>query len=138
MLISLFPVSFHRSRSLTTDGAVEFEILALGATADTGGDVQTLIVDTGPANLEVKSAVFADNGNTWALGTTNGLDQVVWEYSPDTSAWTIFETAGTPYLLASNVATGATRNVYFRLTMPVETTSSNQYGVTVTVVATAP
>lgn len=126
------------SISLTTDGAVEFGILALGATADTSGDVQTVKVDVGPANLEIKSTVFADNGNTWSLGVISGPDQVVWEYSPDASAWTIFEAADTLYLLASNVATEATQDIYFRLTIPTETSSSDQYSTTVTIVATAP
>lgn len=121
-----------------TDGLVEFGILALGATADTSGDVQTVLVETGPADLEVKSTVFADNGNTWTLGASNGPDQAVWEFSPDNSAWTIFEIADTLYPLASNVAQGGTEDVYFRLTMPTETLSSNQYGATVTIVATSP
>lgn len=126
------------SISLTTDGVVDFGILALGAIADTSGDVQTIQVDTGPVNFDVKSTAFADNGNTWNLGTTNGPDQVVWEYSSDASVWSIFEAEDTLYSLVSNVAEGVTQDIYFRLTMPTETASSNQYGATATIVATVP
>ena len=127
------------SISLLTDGLVELGMAELEATADSSGDIQTVRVDTGPADLDIKSTVFSDGtGHTWALGTTNGDNQVIWEFSPDGSEWTIFEAADTPYLLASNVAQGATQDVYFRITMPTSSSSDEQFSATITILATAP
>lgn len=133
------------SISLQTDGTTPFGILVLGATKDTTpsgtNDVQTVKVDVGPANLSVKSSNFSDGtGNTWTLGSTNGDNQVKWEFSKEAtpSAWTTFEVANNLYPLAANVAQGATQSIYFKLTMPTSTVSSNQYSATVTIVATAP
>ncbi|MBZ9577697.1 peptidase S8 [Patescibacteria group bacterium] len=126
------------SISLTTDGLVEFGTLPLEATADSSEDVQTVSINIGPANLDVRSTVFSDNGNSWSLGTTNGDNQVVWEYSEDGSIWTIFEAPDTLYDLADNVAQGNTQNLYLQITMPTETSSSNQYSSVVTIVATEP
>jgi len=44
--------------SLTSDAAVDFGVLAFNVTADTAGDIQTISVDTGPADLDIKSTVF--------------------------------------------------------------------------------
>lgn len=130
------------SITLTTDGSVAFSILALGSTEDTtpGGinKVQTVRVDTGPANLNIKTSLFSDGVNTWTLGTASGPNQVIWEYSPDGSTWTIFTAANVWYTLANNVAAGTTQDIYFRLTMPTSTASSNQYSGTITVMAVAP
>ncbi|MCH8741915.1 S8 family serine peptidase [Patescibacteria group bacterium] len=138
-LSSLVPVV---SISLTTDGLVEFGILPLGSTEDTTpsgiNDVQTISIDTGPADLDIKSTVFSDNGNTWSLGSTNGANQVKWEFSADASAWNTFLTPNTLTDLANNVAQGVTQNLYLRITMPTDTASANQYSSTVTIVATAP
>ncbi|GAH91655.1 unnamed protein product, partial [marine sediment metagenome] len=124
--------------SLTTDGLVEFDIVALGATKDSSGDVQIIRVDAGPANLNVKSTVFSDNGNSWSLESASGLNQVKWEFSPDTSAWNTFLAAGTLYYLVNNVVEGNTQDLYLRITMPTETSSSAEYSSMVTIVATAP
>ena len=130
------------SISLITDGTTPFGIVPLDTVIDTTSsgtnDVQTVKVDSGPVDLNIKSTVFSDNGNSWSLGTTNGDNQVVWEYSKDESIWSIFETADTLYSLSSNLETGETQHIYFRLTMPDATASSNEYGSTVRVVATAP
>lgn len=126
------------SISLTTDGLVEFGVLALGAVATSSGDVQTVQVDTGPANLNIKSINFSDGINIWTLGATNGANQVKWEFSKEGTTWTAFSTANTLFTLDTNVAQGGTRNLYLRLTMPSQSSSSNQYSTTVTIVATAP
>ncbi len=130
------------SISLTTDGSVDFGILPLGSTKDTTptglNDVQTISVDVGPANLDVKSTVFCDNGNCWNLGSTSGLNQVKWEFSPNTSIWNTFLAPDTLYDLANNVPQDNTQNLYLRITMPTETSSSNPYSSTITIVATAP
>lgn len=127
------------SISLTTNGLVEFGTVALGAMVDSSGDVETIRVDTGPANLDVKSTIFSDNGNSWSLGLTNGANEVKWEFSTDGNNWTIFEVAGNTYSLGVNPHnTGTTQNLYLQLTMPTYTASTNQYSSTVTIVATAP
>ncbi len=126
------------SISLTTDGLAEFGIVALGATVDSSGDVQTVSVNTGPANLDVKSTVFSDGIYTWSLGSTNGDNQVKWEFSPDTNTWNTFLAADTLYDLADDVAEESTQDLYLRITLPTETSSSAQYSSTVTIVATEP
>lgn len=127
------------SISLTTDGTVDFGTMALGAVADSSGDVQTISIDTGPADLDVKSTVFSDNGNSWSLGTGSGANQVQWEFATSTSgSWQTFSAADTLYNLADNLAETNTQNLYLRITMPTETASANQYSSTVTIMATAP
>jgi len=128
--------------SLTTDGATPFGIVGLGATKDTTpsgtNDVQTVQVTTGPANLSVRSTAFSDGANIWTLGTTNGANQVKWEFSKDASVWTTFLSANTLFTLDNSVAQGATRNLYLRLTMPTSTTSNSQHQATATIVASSP
>ena len=130
------------SINLTTDGTTPFEIIPLNTIIDTTisgiDDVQTVQIEDGPADLNIKTTVFSDNGNNWSLGTGNGDNQVVWEYSKEGSSWTVFETADTLYPLSSNLAAGGTQDIYFRLTMPTATASSNEYGSTVTIMATEP
>jgi len=126
--------------SITTDGIVNFGIVALGEATTTGEAEKEIIrIDSGPANLDVKSTVFSDNGNTWNLGLTNGPNQVKWEFTSSTvGPWTTFATTTAIYSLASGLATNATSSLYLKLTMPIETSSSAQYSSTVTIVATAP
>ncbi len=128
--------------SITTDGSVEFGYQPLDTTIDSTAsgvdDVQTISVDSGPADLDVESTNFSDGTNTWSLSTSNGADQVVWDFSNDGSTWTTFAQANTLYTFDTNVSEGATRDIYFRLTMPTSTSSYNQHSSTVTVTATAP
>lgn len=130
------------SITLSTDGAVNFGILPLNSTKDTtaGGvnDVQTVSVVVGPANLDVKSTVFSDGANTWNLGSVNGINQVKWEFSPNAASWNTFLTPNTLFNLANNVAQGASQNLYLRITMPTQSSSSAQHGSTITIMATAP
>ncbi len=126
------------SISLVTDGLVDYGICDLGSTADNSGDVEVVQVDTGPAELDVKSSIFSNGGESWSLGAANGEDQVVWEFSPDGSAWTIFETAETQYPLAGSVAEGASQDLYLRLTLPTSSSSGDEFSATVTLIATAP
>jgi subtilisin family serine protease len=85
--------------ALTTGGSVSFGTVALSAAVDSTGDVETVRVLTGPADLYVKSTAFSDGSNLWSLGIANGTDQVVWEFSPDaaTSTWAVLEQADTLY-----------------------------------------
>lgn len=130
------------SITLSTDGTIEFGILGLGDTQDTTAsglnDVQTVTVDTGPVDLDIRTTTFSDNGNSWSLGSSNGVDQAQWEFSPDGSSWTTFTAAYTLFPLASSVSQGATQDTYFRLTMPTSTTSNDQYDSDITIVASSP
>lgn len=124
--------------SITTDGTIEFGTAALEATVNSLGDVQTIHVDTGPVDLKVKSTNFSGGTNYWNLATTNGANQVKWDFSKEGSAWINFIAADTLYGLVNNLATGDNQNIYFQLLMPTTTSSYNQHGVNVTVVATTP
>lgn len=131
------------SISLNTDGAVTFGTQPLDSTNDTTSsginDVETISVDSGPADLSVSSSTFSDGSNTWSLGSTdNGADTVFWEFSPDGSSWNTFAVADTSYTLATNVAQGSTQDLYLRLTTPTTTSSYNQHSSTVTITASAP
>jgi serine protease AprX len=130
------------SISLTTDGTTPFGILPLNTTIDTTpagtNDVQTVRVDTGPAKLDIRTTLFSDGTNNWTLGSANGDNQVVWEYSKEGTTWNKFLAANNLYLFDSNVPQSETRNLYLKLTMPTATVSSAQYSSTVTIVATAP
>ena len=129
--------------AITTDGAVAFGTVALSTVVTSGpsgvNDVQTISVLNGPASLYVKTTAFSDGlGSTWSLGGANGANQAKWEFSKDDSTWTTLTTADTLFTLDQNVPTGATRNLYLRLTMPTSTTSANQHSATITVVAVSP
>ncbi|MCH8821103.1 S8 family serine peptidase [Patescibacteria group bacterium] len=139
-----FDVSFGEAAIailLNTDGTTPFGAIALGQTIDTTAsgtdDVQTIQVLAGPADLNIKSTNFSDGANTWFLNTTNGADQVLWEFSEDGLLWNPFTSSGTlfPY---GNVAQGATKDIYFRLTLPNTTSSNKEHSATVTIVATEP
>lgn len=130
------------SISITTDGSVSFGTLATGVTRDTTAsgvnDHEAVIIDSGPADLDIKSSSFTDGGDTWGLGETNGVDQVKWEFSKDGSLWTTFAVADNLYSLDTNVAQGQTKNVYFKITMPASTDSYTQHSSTVTIIASTP
>lgn len=130
------------SITLTTDGAVGFGILPIGGTEDTtsGGisDVETVSVSVGPVNLDVRSTTFSDGSNTWSLGSVNGVDQVKWEFSTTTTSWNTFSAPNTLFDLANNVAQSSTQDMYLRITMPTESSSSAQHSSTITIVATSP
>ncbi len=127
------------SISLTTGGSIAFGFVANGASTTTSiSQIQTVNVNGGPVNLDIKSTVFSDGGNTWTLGAANGANQVKWEFSKDGTNWTTFAAADSYYTFDTGVAQGQTRDVYFRLTMPTSTGYYNQFGSTVTILATAP
>jgi len=136
-----FDVSFGEtlvSVTLTSDGTIDFGVVSLEDIVDSSGDIQTVLVDIGPADLDVRSTVFSDNGNTWSLDTTNGANQVKWEFSKNGTDWLTFSSANTLFSLDTNVAQGASRNLFLRLTMPSSTSSTNEHSTTVTIVATTP
>ncbi|MCH8920567.1 MAG: hypothetical protein IIA23_07665 [Chloroflexi bacterium] len=125
--------------TLATDGTLTFGTLELSATADSSGDVQTVEVVTGPADIDVRTTLWTDvDVDTWSLGATSGTDQVVWEFSTDGMNWTPFTAANLLFPAAQGLTNGQELNLSFRLTMPNEITSSKEHSVTVTIVATSP
>ncbi len=130
------------SISLNTDGEIGFGIQELNTIKDTtsGGlnDIEIVSIDDGPVDLDIRSTAFSDGSNTWLLDTSNGSDQVLWEYSKDASTWPDFAAANTLYSFDTNIGVGETRPLYLRLTAPTDTSSYNQHSATVTIVASAP
>jgi len=130
------------SITISTDGSVAFGILDANTTEDTTAsginDVETISVDSGPADLDVRASTFTDGTNTWTFASSSGVNDVKFEFSKDGTAWTTILLANTLYALDTNVAQSATRNVYLKITTPTSTTSYSQYSTTVTVVASAP
>jgi serine protease AprX len=127
--------------NVTTDGWIPFGIQALGATVDTtaGGlnDVQAFQLTAPPAgaDLFIKTTLFSDGSNSWALGNSSGADQAVWEFSTNGSTWTKFTATNTLVSLAPGLSSGDTQNVFFRLTLPSSSSSSSEHGATATIVA---
>ena len=130
------------SITLTTDGSVNFGTVALNASKDTTpsgiNDPETIRVDTGPADLSVRSGNFSDGANIWTLGAANGTNQIKWEFSKDAASWTAFAAAGTNYSFDSAVPESDTRNLNLRLTLPTSTSSNNAHSAAITIVATTP
>ena len=130
------------SISLDTSGSVDFGYVALDTSQDSTAtgvdDVETIRVDTGPADLDIKSTNFTEGGNTWTLGASNNENVVQWDYSSSTTPWYNFTVALDNYALDNNVAQGQTRDIYLKITMPTLSDSYSQYSTTVTITASAP
>lgn len=128
------------SISITTDGLIDFNYLAVGGSVDTFGlsHPETISIDSGTANLNIRSAAFVGVGSTWALGAASGADQVLWQFSKNGSSWTDFAVAGNEYTFDTGVVSPATRNVYLRLYMPSNTNSFVAHSAEITVVASSP
>lgn len=130
------------SISLSTNGTVNLGMVVLEASQDTTptgvNDVETVSIDSGPADLEIKSTTFSDGTHTWTLGSSNGSKQVLWQYSSSTAPWYTMTTADTNYDFDNSVAQGATRDIYLKITMPTVTDSYDPYNATVTIVASTP
>jgi len=132
--------------NVTSDKSIAFGLQPLSFTVNTTSaginDVQKVQVMAGPADILIKTTLFTDGvgegSNAWTLGTANGPDQVVWEFSTDGQIYTKFTAAGVLMEIHENVAQGTIIDLYFRLTMPASTSSTNQHGATVTLVAVEP
>jgi len=126
--------------SITSDGVVDFGALDFSAVVSTtAASVETVRVDSGPANLSVRSTDFISGTSTWALGGSNGVDQVKLEYATSTNAnWTTFSASGTVYAVDGNVAQGGTRDLRFQITMPSNSNNYAQFSSNVMIVATTP
>ncbi|WKZ24933.1 MAG: FISUMP domain-containing protein [Patescibacteria group bacterium] len=132
--------SHEISISLTTDGVVNFGNMDLDDTLDSTpsglNKIQTVSVDQGTVELDISSTNFTSlDPNTWSLSTTNGEDQVKWDFSTNGSSWTTFAVANTLYNLATNVTAPGTKNIFFRLTTPSTTNDLGSYEAQVTIVA---
>ena len=127
---------------LLSDGSAAFGVQSLTATVDTTAsgvdDVQVVRVVQGPANLYIKTTTFSDGINVWDLGTISGPNRVVWEFSANGVAYTTMTAPDSLQPLAAGVPTGGMVSIYFRLTMPAATSSTNQHSATLTVVAVPP
>ncbi len=125
---------------LMTDGTLTFGTLELSATADSSGDVQTVQVVTGLADIDLRTTLWTDvDMDAWALDdTTSGLNRVVWEFSTDGTNWTAFTAANLLSPAAQGLGDSAELDLFFRLTMPSEITSSKEHSATVAIVATSP
>jgi len=122
-----------------TDGTVSFGTVDINTTVDSSGDVQVITIETGPADLDIRTTIFSQGGNNWSLGESNGDNQIKWEFATSTGGtWHTFSVADTLYNLADNLAQAATSTLYLRLTMPTVTDSYNEYGSTITIVASSP
>lgn len=128
--------------SLATDGAIDFDILSLSATQDTTGsgidDVETVSIDIGPADLDIRSSHFSVGAYIWDLNSSNGSDQVKWEFASSTMDWNTFNVSSTLYSFDKNITPGSTRDIYLRLTMPSYTSSYDPYAADITIVASEP
>ncbi len=128
--------------SLLTDGTTPFGVQSLGTTVDTTSsgtdDTQTAYVLSGPADLVIRSTVPTSNGDTWSLGTGNGPDTALWQFSPDGTTWTTFTDANLNFPLVSGLSHDSSQNVDFRMTLPTSSSGSAEYNVAVTIVAIAP
>jgi len=130
------------SISLDTNGSVSFGAVVSGETKDNTAsgvnDVEVVRVDSGPANLDIRSTNFFDGINTWTLSGASGDNQVKWEFSKDGINWSTFLSEGVLYSLDTNVPQGSTRDLFFRITVPMSTNSYLVHSSTVTIVASSP
>lgn len=130
------------SISITSDGSVSFGTQALNSTVDTTSsglnDIEVVSVDTGPVDLDIRSSQFTDDTYNWSFASSNGSNQIEFEFSKDGTNWSNILLADTLYTFDTNVTQSSTRNIYLRLTLPTGTTSYEQYGSTITLVASSP
>lgn len=131
------------SISLDNTGSINLGALGLGSTMDTTAtgtnDGRVITVNNGPAALNIKSTNFTNGGDTWALGSSNGVNTVKWEFSKDGSAWTTFTSPDpSSYTFDANAAQNATENLFFRMTMPTTASLVSNHTATVTIMASAP
>lgn len=129
--------------SITTNGSVDFGIIGLNSTRDTTSsdlnDPETISVDQGPADLDIKSTNFTQGINIWTLGSANGNNIVKFEFSKDGTNWNVFSSPSpTVYTFDTNVTDQDSRILYLKLTAPTSTDSYQQFSSTVTIMASAP
>lgn len=124
--------------SLDTTGVIDFGAMPLESIKNNSASPEVIRVDSGPADLLVKSTNFTHDANTWTLGSAINDHVVKWEYSLDGNSWSPFLLADNNYSFDVNVATDATRNLHLRINTPTGSVSNGPYGATVTILATTP
>ncbi len=125
------------SITLTTDGAMAFGTAELNTLAN-GDNYETVQIDNGPANINIKASNFTQDVNTWIIGTDPGNNQAKLEFSKDNTNWSTISEPNVYQSFDSNVASLETRNLYMRVTLPTSTDSYNQYSSGITLIAVAP
>lgn len=129
------------SATIITDGSTPFGFTEAGVTIDTTSasldDVQTIKVLGGSADLFIKTGAFTDGFNTWSFhGTTPGTNVAVWEFSINETSWTAFPSSNTLVALStSTLDSNDTLDVYFRLTVPTDSSSTLQHSTSITITA---
>jgi hypothetical protein len=127
------------SISISPGGSVGLGELAVSGVTDTTASPQTITVDGGPVDLDIKTTSFTDGSDTWAFGNSAAANQVKWEYQNGVGGWNTFLAADPSiYVFDTNVAQGQTRDLSLQITMPSSTVSYLQHSADVTVIASAP
>ncbi len=124
--------------SLNTDGNINFGVMPLGKSQDNIASPEVILVEGDPVNLDIKSTNFVYNAETWYLGEDISNNVVKWEFSLDSNNWTIFSEDNVNYVFDTNVPSEETRNIYLRITTPVDSATNGPYGSVVTLMASAP
>ncbi|MFH1827007.1 MAG: hypothetical protein ABH812_01065 [bacterium] len=126
------------SVTLTSDGTVPYDIVALGGnkstidlsdtqTAQNNGDVTE--------NFNIKTS-NATGGTQWVVGSSAGSDIYVHEFSINNGGqWTILTTADSYQSLTTGITTTSTQNFDLRITAPSTSTDYQEKTITVTIQA---
>lgn len=130
-------ISSAISISLTTSGTLQFGNLGLNSVSSTFNP-EVVQVDAGPVDISIESTDFISSSSFWKLGETNDVDQVKWEYSVDNLNWDSMSVSNTLYSVNTNLPTNSTSSLFFRITLPTETSLFEEYSSNVTIMATAP
>jgi hypothetical protein len=127
---------------VNTDSNINWGTMALNSTKDSSAsgvnDPQQILVNSGPADLLIKTSSFSDGTNQWTIAGTNGPSIAALGFSTNGTSWTQFTGSDTNFNLANNISTNGTVNLFLKLTMPTTTNSYSAYTNAVTLTAVAP
>jgi hypothetical protein len=121
--------------TLNTGDVWEAGVVTVGGTADHTAQFR---VTGGPADLYLGAAAFSDGSVSWAYGDEPGADRARLAYSLDGSTWRTVREANALHYLAMNVPKDEECDVFFRLTLPTMSTSSEVFHTNIQIVAVAP
>jgi len=128
------------SISLTSDGSVDYGLVALNGEEDTTStglnDTQTITNDsTITENFNIKTS-NATGGMTWTVGAAAGSDVYVHSFSTNGgSSWEVLDTVDVYETLATGVAASSSQDFDLKIHLPTETTDYQEKTITVTVQA---
>lgn len=126
------------SVTITTDGTVDYGLVAGGATKSTIdlSDTQTAQNDgsvTETFNIKTSNAT---NGTQWTIGSSPGSDVFVHEFSTNSgSEWTKFSAADSYQTLATGINADGTQNFDLRITAPTESSDYQEKTISITIQA---